>query len=252
LDTSTDVLGREFWAWRASEQPRSMDDIPRMSRPAGWRPRWSPDDVEGYRVDLAGFADRLQNLAPTADRAELVDRRLLGSACARVRWELDVLRGWQANPAFYTDQTIGAVFDLLLVPEPDAARIARATELLEHAPSVLADARVNLADTAAAEFGRVAIEQLADIETQVNAAMTALAARADQDLAARLKAAAEVTGSALGDFRDWVAGSVARWRLAEPIGRDVLQWFLTDVALLPLTPAGESSWTGPSRSNYSN
>ena len=236
MDTGTDVLGREFWAWRASEQPRSLDDIPRISRPAGWLPRWSLSDVGRYRADLAGFAGRLQNLAPTADRAEIVDRRLIGSACARVRWELDVLRGWQANPAFYTDQAIGVVFDLLLAPEPDEARIARAAELLEHAPSVLADARVNLADSAVAEFGRVAIEQLADIETQVNAAMTALAARAGQDLAARLKAAAAVTASALGEFRDWVAGSVGRWRPAEPIGRDVLQWFLTDVALLPLTP----------------
>ncbi len=108
----------------------------------------------------------------------MVDRRLIGSACARVRWELDVLRRWQANPAFYTDQTIGVVFDVLLVPEPDAARIAGVAELLEHAPSVLADARVNLADSAVAELGRVAIEQLADIETQVNAAMTALTATA--------------------------------------------------------------------------
>jgi hypothetical protein len=166
----------------------------------------------------------------------MVDRRLIGSACARVRWELDVLRGWQANPAFYTDQTIGVVFDVLLVPEPDEARIVRVAELLEHAPSVLADARVNLADSAVAEFGRVAIEQLADIETQVNAAMTALAGRAGQELADRLRTAAAAAASALGEFRDWVSGSVGSWRPAEPIGRDVLQWFLTEVALLPLTP----------------
>jgi hypothetical protein len=236
LDTGTDVLGREFWAWRASEQPRSLDDIPRISRPAGWLPRWSLGDVERYRADLAGFAGRLQNLAPTADRAELVDRRLIGSACARVRWELDVLRGWQANPAFYTDQTIGAVFDLLLVPEPGEGRIARVAELLEHAPSVLADARANLAGSAVAEFGRVAIEQLADIETQVDVAMTALAGRASHELAARLKAAGAAAAAALGEFRDWMAGSAGSWRPAEPIGRDVLQWFLTDVALLPLTP----------------
>lgn len=166
----------------------------------------------------------------------MVDRRLIGSACARVRWELDVLGGWQANPAFYTDQTIGVVFDVLLVPEPDAARIAGVAGLLEHAPSVLADARVNLAGSAVAELGRVAIEQLADIETQVNAAMIALAGRAGRELADRLKTAAAAAASALGEFRDWVAGSVGSWRPAQPIGRDVLQWFLTEVALLPLTP----------------
>jgi Bacterial protein of unknown function (DUF885) len=122
----------------------------------------------------------------------MVDRRLIGSACARVHWELDVLRVWQTQPAFYIHQTIGAVFEVLLVPEPDESRIARVVELLEYAPSVLADARVNLTGSAMAEFGRVAVDQLADIETHVNS--------------------------------------------ARPIGREVLQWFLAEVALLPWTP----------------
>ncbi len=51
-----------------------------------------------------------------------------------------------------------------------------------------------------------------------------------------MKTAAAAAASALGEFRDWVAGSVGSWRPAQPIGRDVLQWFLTEVALLPLTP----------------
>jgi hypothetical protein len=236
LNTATDELGRDFWTWRASEQPRSHDDIPRMTRPVGWLPRWSSADVARYRADVAGFESRLHDLPQTADRADMVDRRLIGSACARVRWELDVLRMWQTQPGFYIDQTIGAVFDVLLAPEPDESRITAVAELLEHTPSVLADARVNLADGAVAEFGRVAIEQLANIEAQVNAAMTALAGRGDPELAGRLVAAAAVAAGALGEFRDWVAGSVAGWRPAQPIGRDVFQWFLTEVALLPLTP----------------
>jgi hypothetical protein len=236
LNTATDELGRDFWAWRASEQPRSLDDIPRITRPAGWLPRWSSDDVAGYRAAVAGFEARLGSLPPVADRAELVDRRLIGSACARVGWELDVLRLWQTQPAFYTNQTIGVVFDALLAPEPDEARITRVVELLEHTPSVLADGRANLAEGAVAEFGRVAIEQLADIAAQVNAAMTALARRASPELAGRLVAAAATAGGALGEFRDWVAGSVPSWRPAVPIGRNALQWFLTTVALLPFTP----------------
>jgi hypothetical protein len=236
LITATEKLGHDFWTWRASEQPRSLDDIPRITRPAGWLPRWSSNDVERYRVDVADFEGRLHSLPQTSDRAELVDRRLIGSACARVHWELDVLRVWQTQPAFYTNQTIGAVFDVLLVPEPDESRIVRVIELLEHTPGVLADARVNLTESAMAEFGQVAIEQLADVETQVSAAMKALAGRAGTELAGRLTAAAVAAGSALGEFRDWMAGSAASWRPALPIGRDVLQWFLTEVALLPLTP----------------
>jgi Bacterial protein of unknown function (DUF885) len=236
LNTATDDLGCDFWTWRASMEPRSHDDIPRITRPAGWLPRWSSTDVERYRADVAGFEGRLRTLPETADRAEMVDRRLIGSACARVHWELDVLRMWQTQPAFYTDQTIGAVFEVLLAPEPDEPRIVRVAELLEHTATVLADARVNLTDCAVAEFGRVAIEQLADIETQVNAAMAALAGRVGTELAGRLTAAAAAAATALGEFRDWVAGSVASWRPAVPIGREVFQWFLTAVALLPLTP----------------
>jgi Bacterial protein of unknown function (DUF885) len=236
LITATDELGRDFWTWRASQQPRSHDDIPRITRPPGWLPRWSAADVGRYRADVAGFEIRLGGLPETTDRAEMVDRRLIGSACARVRWELDVLRMWQTQPAFYTDQTIGAVFDVLLAPEPDEPRIVRAAELLEHTPAVLADARVNLADGAVAEFGRVAIEQLADVEAQVSTAMTALAGRAGAELAGRLTDAAAIAAQALGEFRDWAAGEVDRWRPAVPIGREVFQWFLTAVALLPLTP----------------
>jgi uncharacterized protein DUF885 len=236
VSTATDLLGRDFWTWRASQQPRSHDDIPRIIRPAGWLPRWSAADVGRYRDDIPGFESRLAGLPPTADRAELVDRRLIGSACARVRWELDVLRMWQTQPAFYTDQTIGAVFDVLLAPEPDEPRLVRVTELLEHTPGVLADARVNLAGGAVAEFGRVAIEQLADIEAQVSAAMTALASRVGAGLAGRLTNAAAAAARELGEFRDWAARSVDTWRPARPIGREAFQWFLTAVALVPLTP----------------
>jgi Bacterial protein of unknown function (DUF885) len=236
LNTPTDELGHDFWAWRANMQPRSHDDIPRITRPARWLPRWSSADVEGYRADLAGFEDRLATLPETTDRAEKVDRRLIGAACARVHWELDVLRLWQTQPAFYIDQTIGAVFEVLLPPEPDEARIVRVTELLEHAPSVLADARVNLTDHAVAEFGHVAVEQLTDVETQVNEAMAALADRGSPETAARLEAAAAAAASALGEFRDWVGGSMGGWRPAVPIGREVFQWFLTAAALLPFTP----------------
>ena len=31
-----DDLGTRFWAWRASQQPRTRDDIPRLDRPPGW------------------------------------------------------------------------------------------------------------------------------------------------------------------------------------------------------------------------
>src|SRR5438552_18595995 len=49
---SLDDLARDFWIWRASEQLVSSDDIPRIERPSGWAPAWSPDDVACYRILL--------------------------------------------------------------------------------------------------------------------------------------------------------------------------------------------------------
>jgi hypothetical protein len=230
-------LGAEYWTWRAAQQPRSHDDIPRITRPAGWRPRWTGGDVAGYRRDIADFEQRHAALPAAVDRAEQVDRRLLGSAFARVHWELDVLRMWQTQPRFYVDQTIGAVFDLLTPPDPDRARIAAVTELLEGTDEVLTAGRQNLAGHAVAEFARVAVAELADIEVQVPAMADALAALPSAaDLADRLRAAGRTAGSALAGFRDWIRAELPGFGPATPVGREVYQWFLTEVALIPSTP----------------
>jgi hypothetical protein len=39
-------LGREFWAWRAINQPVTGDDIPRIERPSGWVPNWSKSFIK--------------------------------------------------------------------------------------------------------------------------------------------------------------------------------------------------------------
>ena len=74
--------------------------------------------------------------------ARQVDYRLTGSAIERVRWELEVTRGWQCNPEFYVDQTVGAYFHLLLPPPPfDAARTRQIEATLNSIPGTLEAAR---------------------------------------------------------------------------------------------------------------
>src|SRR5690349_6945352 len=92
------TLGEAFWTWRAATQPLSGDDIPRIERPSGWAPDWSQEAVAARRHELARFEREHAALASTTNAwpvADQVDHRLLGSALARVRWELDILRGWQ-------------------------------------------------------------------------------------------------------------------------------------------------------------
>src|SRR5690348_11244796 len=148
-----DVLGRDFWEWRAAQQPRSRDDIPRTGRPAGWVPDFSADAVARYRRELAAFDEHLAGIE-AVDRADEVDARLLRSALGRVRWELDVLRIWQRQPGFYVDQTLGCVFDLLTPLGVDAARLADVARLLAATPAVLDIGRENLAGSAVREFAQ--------------------------------------------------------------------------------------------------
>ena len=77
----------------------TRDDVERVRRPHGWAPDWSQESIETRRRTLAVFEERLVRLAdPTKPVAWQVDRRLMGSALARVRWELDVKRSVPSRP----------------------------------------------------------------------------------------------------------------------------------------------------------
>jgi Bacterial protein of unknown function (DUF885) len=235
-----EALAEEIWSWRAAQQPRSRDDIPRIDRPAGWLPDFSAAAVEGYRRDVAGFAQRLAEIDPGDDRAAAVDARLLRSALARVRWELDVLRTWQRDPGFWVDQTLGCVFDLLTPPGADAARLAEVRRFLAAIPALLEVGREVLADSAVREFAGLTTTALASVEDDVAATVDALCDlhpegwSADDD--AELTAAGRTAARALGAFRDVLAAALPSMEPARPVGPEDFGWFLREVAVLPYTP----------------
>ena len=95
-------LAAGFWTWRAANQPFSSDDIPRIRRPAGFAPDWSRVSVEKQQRAVDSFEEQVGDLdLSAATVSDKVDYRLIASAIARVRWELDVLRSWERNPRFY-------------------------------------------------------------------------------------------------------------------------------------------------------
>ena len=51
-------LATDFWEWRAVHQPLTGDDIPRIARPSGWVPDWSPETVAERQRTLVQFQDR--------------------------------------------------------------------------------------------------------------------------------------------------------------------------------------------------
>lgn len=236
-DDALDTLARDFWAWRAANQPTSGDDIPRIDRPAGWRPDWSRRAVEARIRDLEAFEARWRAVDTAGwSVARSVDHRLVGSALARVRWELVVVPGWRANPLFYVDQTLGALFESLLVPPPfDAARAEQVLAILASVPRTAADARANL-DDARAPFARLAVDALADVEARLATVARELAPLLPPGRAALLPAAAREAGAALAELRHWLATRAPELRADTAIGRDAYLFFLREVALLPFPP----------------
>ena len=163
---SLDKLASDFWTWRATYRPFSGDDVPRMEHPGGVRD-WSDAAVAKQRADLGEFERRWKELHTEGwPVARMVDYRLMGSAFARVRWELDVNPRWQRDPAFYVEQTVGALTDELLPPPPfDDARRREILARAENIPSILEQAKINL--KAVAPFAQLTIEMLADIDARL-------------------------------------------------------------------------------------
>lgn len=235
------MLATDFWTWRSAQQPRSHDDITRIDRPAGWLPDFSAAAVACYRGDLASFQQRLDRIDPGPDPAEEVDQRLLRSALARVRWELDVLRSWQTQPGFYLDQTLGCVFDLLTPPNVDAARLADITRLLAATPQIVHTGLANMRGQAVADFTALTIATLEHVETDVAATLRALRrlhptgwSEADN---ATLADAGTAAASALGGYREELVRWLPTLAPATPVGPAAFSAFLQQVALLPYSPA---------------
>jgi uncharacterized protein (DUF885 family) len=231
-----DDLARDVWAWRAATQPSSGDDIPRIDRPANWLPDWSPAAVAARRSALGDFTRRHQAIATAGwPVARQVDYRLIGSLLARVRWELDGAPAWRRDPAFYIQQALGPVFDVLLPPPPvGPARADLVLARLAHVPRIADQARQNLDDTRA-PFARLAIDTLGDIDTRLATLARELDAAVPSHRG-RFAAPAATAAAALVDLRRWLERRVATMPGDTTVGRDAYVTFLREVALVPYTP----------------
>jgi hypothetical protein len=234
------ALASEFWSWRALTQPLSGDDIPRIERPPGWTPDWSPDSVTRRHTQLDAFDAHWQALgdaAKTWPLGEQVDYRLIGSALARVHWELDVVQGWRRNPLFYVHQTLGAVFEALLQPPPfDAVRIDALVRRAESIPATIEAARLNLADHAVRPFAVLALDALGDISARLKTVDSGLTGLLEPSTKDRFSRAIGTAATSLEEFAAWLTARLSSMPTATAIGRQNYVKFLRHVALVPLTP----------------
>ena len=236
-----DELSERFWAWRAWQQPRTRDDIPRLDRPSGWLPEVGAELAARRREELGAFQAELAGIRPDQDQVpDRVDHRLLRSAMARVTWESDILQV-RGIPRFWTDQALGPVFDALLRPGVDPPRVAEVIRLLRAVPATLSPAPAALT-WPAREFAELAAAELDGIAGRVAACAEALAA-VDPAARAELGSAAAEAGAALEEFGGWLTARIPDLPPAVPVGQQRYEWFLREVACVPLT-VGEIAGIG--------
>jgi uncharacterized protein (DUF885 family) len=235
--TQLDSLSEAFWQWRATEQPFTNDDIPRIERPANFTVDWSPAAVRRYKSQIVTFETQFRALdmssAPIADQ---VDYRLLGSAIARVRWELEIVPDWRRNPFFYVDQSLGSVYVLLLPPGPlSAARQAEILHRLERIPSTLDAGRQNL-DDMRGPYVRTSLALLDGIEARLQRFQTAFLPQLAESNRSSFQKDLAATQTALVNYRDWVKSKNSNLPEQTTVGREGYLYFLRNVALLPYSP----------------
>ena len=204
-------------------------------------PDWSPESVERQRQQVQAFEARWSKLLAGDARPwpidQQVDYRLIGSALARVHWELDVVQGWRRNPHFYVHQTLGPVFEALLQPPPfDDARVEELVRRAESIPATVAAARTNLAGHAVRPFAELAIGALEDIGPRLQTLVRELTPLLDPSKARQFDQAMRRAGDELEGFREWLTDRAADMPEATAIGRDAYVDFLRRVALVPLSP----------------
>lgn len=232
-----DALSEAFWQWRATEQPFTDDDIPRIERPATFVVDWSPAAARRYQAQIVDFERQYRALdfssAPVPDQ---VDYRLLGSAIARVRWELEVAPDWRQNPFFYVEQTLGSVYVLLLPPPPvSALRQDEVLARLERVPATLAAARENLNDMRG-PYVRTTLAALDGIEEHLQQFQTALLPQLAESNRARFQKDLATVQTAIVSYRDWVKSKQLGLPEQTAVGREGYLYFLRNVALLPYSP----------------
>ncbi len=230
----------DFWSWRARYQPFSTDDIPRLEHPAGER-NWSAGSIARQRQQLEEFEARWRKLDRTGwTVSEKVDDRLMGSALARVRWELDLNRRWERDPTFYLDQTLTALLESLVQPPPlDAARSREIVTRMQDMPKILNDAEANL--HAVRPFAALAINSLQQIRSELQEVEREVAPMLHQDnsqsgdISAEFRAATEKAIVALEAYRAWLQERLQSMPENAAVGRANYEFFLSHVALIPYT-----------------
>jgi uncharacterized protein (DUF885 family) len=234
-DAALSKLADDFWTWRGKYAPFTGDDVNRIERPGGRRD-WSRAAIEQRGKGLSEFVARWKKIDPRQGPiARKVDYRLIGSALARVEWELDLNPRWKRDPTFYIEQTLTPVVEALTVPAPyDEARSREILTRIENIPAILQQGEANLARPPA-PLATVAIQALDGVRERLRT----LAGSLRPATTLNEKELNDATGratAALEHFRARLQERLPSLPKETALGRDAYIFFLQNVALTPYVP----------------
>ena len=231
------ALSKAFWEWRFVTQPATGDDILRVERPDGWQPDFSPAKLVEYDAKYRDFRRQLDGLSREGwSRSDSVDFLCLRSAMERVNWELNVLRLPYRNPDFYVHQTLGALYELLLIHTPiTGERAKNMITRLQSFPATVKAAQENLNDPVG-PFADIALEALEDVRGKLNAVAAALKPQIERSLHKSLDKATKAGIEALENYQHWLREKRPGMSGDFSCGREAYEYFLKNIAMLPYTP----------------
>jgi hypothetical protein len=229
-------LAKDFFGWRAITQPSTGDDILRVERPDKWVPDFSSAALKSSREKYLEYRYKLENLPrENWTLTDSVDYLLLHSAIERVNWELNVLNLPERNPDFYVHQTIGAVFELLLIHSSMARQRAENIILrLNSIPNTIEHGMRNLSKPVA-PFADIALHNLSEIGSNLYSMRDALNELFPVDLNAQLNSTVEHAKMALEKYVNWIEANKPNMQNSFSVGREGYEYFLENIALMPYT-----------------
>jgi uncharacterized protein (DUF885 family) len=247
-NTGIQSLASDFFEWRKATQPATEDDILRVERPDSWIPDFSPEALERNKQKYVEYSTRLKNLSnDNWFRSDSVDFLLLHSAIERVNWELNILRSPYRNPDFYVHQTVGAVYELLLIHSPMTdKRMKNIILRLQSISQTVEYAKQNLSE-AVEPFAAVALENLSEIRARLYKMRDGLLLISDRNFEDELNKAVEQAAKSLENYKEWIEQNISRMSKDFSVGRENYVYFLRNIALMTNSPEellllGKSEW----------
>ena len=229
-----DTLVEIFQAAQDLRQPEIVEGIPDFSAAA----------VERQKAGLAELRSRFDDLDPTGwPMSDQVDYLLVRAELDMLDYGLHVYRATSRSPAFYLSSISsfgmlsGAALSGLgrLVQQPPPFTEARAAEIVAHmqsVPEILEQAKRNLTEPTR-EMSGWALATLADGQSGSRAFAEGLRPHFPAEWVGELDSAAAEMGTALESYRLWIEERLPDMAGARPIGREMYDWILRRIWLLP-------------------